>query len=451
MSAQANTTSAVAPFWSGWQSAVINGVYPLQRLLNGSERSAVFSSECKGLPVANVAVKIIPIERVTLAQLSHWRFSTGLSHPRLVRLFDAGLCQLGGQPFLFVVMEYAEQTLSQVLSQRPLTAEEVREMLPPTLEALAFLHSQGLVHSHLSPSNLLVVNDQLKLSSDSIRPAGAPRVGIAEPSLHVPPEAAHAAFSSAGDIWGLGVTLAEALTQGLPSLDEHPGAAVLPTTVAPEFVGMLQRCLNYDPAARPSATDLQAELGCAPQAPRVQVPPTVVPEIPRDAPIAEPPRQRGPIAALVAAVFLILLAAVWADLHLFHSAANPAQATAVTPQASVPQPAAMAQATAQNPTAHLPEPGVVREALPTVPRRALGTIHGRIRIAVLVVVDHFGAVIEAHLKNTGPSAYFARLAREAARKWTFVAVDDPDSRKWVVQFEFTHSGVTGNATPAPAP
>src|SRR5580698_686142 len=175
MNAQ-TSTEASAPFWSGWQNAVINGVYPLHRLLSGSERSAVFLSECAGQAVPQAAVKIIPIERVTLAQLSHWKLATGLSHPHLVQLFDAGLCQLGGQPFLFVVMEYAEQTLSQVLSQRALTAEEVREMLPPTLEALAFLHGQGLVQSHLKPDNILVVNDQLKLASDGIRPAGAPRV-----------------------------------------------------------------------------------------------------------------------------------------------------------------------------------------------------------------------------------------------------------------------------------
>jgi hypothetical protein len=450
MSAQANTTSAGIPFWSGWQSAVINGVYPLQRLLVGSERSAVFLSECKGLPVPNVAVKIIPIERVTLAQLSHWRFSAGLSHPHLVQLFDAGLCQLGGQPFLFVVMEYAQQTLSQVLGQRALTAEEVREMLPPTLEALAFLHAQSLVHSHLSPDNVLVVNDQLKLSSDSIRPAGAPRVGVAEPSVHDPPEAAHAAFSSAGDVWGLGITLVEALTQGVPPFDEQTGV-VLPASVPAEFVGLLQQCLSYNPAARPAARDLQARLGCAPPPPQVPVPQIVAPDMPGSAPIPDLPRQRGPLSAVVVIVFLVLLAAVWADLRLFRTDANPVQSTAAAAQTSGPQPAAAAPLAAPSAPAPLPEAGVVHESMPNVPRRALATIHGRIRIAVLVLADHSGSVTEAHLKNTGPSAYFARLAREAARRWTFVPAADLGSRKWVLQFEFTHGGVTGNATAVPGP
>lgn len=446
MSAQADTKTAVTLFWSGWQNVVINGSYPLQRLLHGCEHSAVFLSECTGLAVAHVAVKIIPIERVTLAQLSHWRRSAGLSHPHLVRLFDAGLCQLGGQPHLFVVMEYAEQTLSEVLSRRALTAEEVREMLPPTLDALAFLHRQGLVQSQLKPANILVVNDQLKLASDSIRPAGAPRVGSTEPSLYDPPEASHAAFSPAADIWGLGTTLVEALTQDFPSPDEKSGVARLPTTVPAEFLDMLRRCLSYQPATRPSAMDLQAQLSGAPQAPPALVGPDALPETPPATPMADPPGGRRP-TAVVALVFLILMAAVWANLRLFRTDGIPGQSSAETAQTSAPQPAATPQI-AQNPTAHRQGPAVVHQSMPNVSRKALETIHGRIRIAVLVVVDHSGAVIAAHLKNTGPSAYFARLAREAARKWTFAPIDDPGNRQWQLQFEFTRSGVTGVATPA---
>jgi hypothetical protein len=122
---------ATTEFWPKWQGELINGVYPLRRLLNGSDHSAVFVTEGKAPDVPTAAIKIVPAERVILAQLSHWKTATGLSHPHLIRLLDAGLCQLGGRQFLFVVMEYAEQTLSQVLLQRALTAGEVQEMLPP--------------------------------------------------------------------------------------------------------------------------------------------------------------------------------------------------------------------------------------------------------------------------------------------------------------------------------
>jgi hypothetical protein len=443
MSAQPNSETAAAPDWSGWLSARINGAYPLLRLLNGSQHSAVYLTECEGRADPEAAVKIIPIERVTLAQLSHWKSATGLSHPHLIQLFDAGLCQLGGHQFLFVVMEYAGQTLSQVLRQRALTGEEVRELLPPTLNALTFLHGEGLVHGHLHPANVLVVNDQVKLSSDGIRPTGAPRVGIAEPSLYDPPEASQAGFSAAGDIWGLGMTLVEALTQRPPVFDGQPIAACLPTTVSPALVDTVQRCLASDPAARPSASDLEAQLAGVPKAPIAPVPQPALRELPPAVTPTEVLPKRRLMPAIAAMVCVILLAAGWAAWHLFRPHPNP---TAFQPVAVVPA------IPSQKPTAHLPEPAptmspVIHAQLPDVPRKALGTIHGHFRIEVLVVVDHSGAVIRGLLKNTGPSPYFARLTREAAKQWTFVATDEPGTREWLLRFEFTHGRVTGEATP----
>jgi hypothetical protein len=454
MSAQPDGETAAAPDWSGWLNARINGAYPLLRLLDGSEHSAVYLTECEGRTDPNAAVKIIPIERVTLAQLSHWKSATGLSHPHLIQLFDAGLCQLGGHQFLFVVMEYAEQTLSQVLRQRALSSEEVRELLPPTLNALTFLHSGGLVHGHLHPANVLVVNDQLKLSSDGIRPTGAPRVGIAAPSLYDPPEASQAAFSAAGDIWGLGLMLVEALTQRLPRHDGQPVAACLPTTVSPVLVDTVQRCLMSDPEARPSSADLEARLGGAPEAPIAPVPQPAVPEAP---PLVTPTQVLGTrrlMPGIAAIVSVVLLAAVWAGWHLFRTHPNPLalQRAAVVPAIASQQAAVEPAVPSQKSTAHLPGPAttlspVIHAQLPNVPRKALGTIHGHFKIEVLVIVDHSGTVISGLLKSTGPSPYFARLTREAAKQWTFAAANEPGTREWLLRFEFTHGRVTGEAIP----
>jgi serine/threonine protein kinase len=445
MSAQTINDAAVAPIWSGWQNAIINGVYPLQRLLSGSERGAVFLTERKGQVVCNAAVKIIPVERVTLAQLSHWRLTTGLLHPHLIQLFDAGLCQLGGRQFLFVVMEYAEQTLAQVLGQRALTADEVREMLPPTLEALSFLHRKGLVHGQLKPANILVVNDQLKLASDSVRPAGAARVAIAESSMYDPPQASDAAFSSADDLWGLGVTLVEALTQSLPWHAEQSDTVCLPTTIPPEFLETVQRCLSYNPAGRPLATELEAQLGRAPKAPEAPMVP-MVPVPP------ESPRRHGLVPRLAAIGSVLILAAIWAGWQLFRTHSNAQQSTSVTGKTASQQPAVVPAIASQNPAAQRPGPtstvsSVIHVQLPNVPRKALGTIHGHFRIAVLVVVDHSGTPTRALLKNTGPSPYFARLALDAAMKSRFAPADPPRNREWLLRFEFTRSGVSGGATP----
>src|SRR5207237_3630150 len=78
-----------------WQSEVINGIYPLRRYLSGSDHSAVFLTECKAQDLPTAAIKIVPAERaLPEAQLSHWITAAGLSHPHLIRLLDAGRCQL---------------------------------------------------------------------------------------------------------------------------------------------------------------------------------------------------------------------------------------------------------------------------------------------------------------------------------------------------------------------
>jgi TonB family protein len=92
---------------------------------------------------------------------------------------------------------------------------------------------------------------------------------------------------------------------------------------------------------------------------------------------------------------------------------------------------------------------VVHEQIPVVTRSARETIHGHIKVAVLVIVDRSGNVIDALLENPGPSWYFARLAREAARKWRFAPADGQDSRAWLLRFEFTRGGTAGHATPRP--
>ena len=474
--------------WPTWQGEVVNGVYPLRRFLSGSDHSAVFLTECKAQNVPDAAIKIIPAERVrTEEQVSHWRTAAGLSHPHLIRLLDAGRCHLGGQQFVFVVMEYAEQTLSQVLSHRALTAEEVREMLLPTLDALAFLHRKNLVQGDLKPPNLLVVNDQLKLASDTVRPGGEPRASAAKSSFYDPPEATNGRLFPAGDIWGLGATLVEALTQCLPAWpDEGSETPWLPTTLPPAFVATVRRCLSRSPASRPTATELEAPLKRAPQAPAASVPQPVVREAPvRAVPLEQSPERRWLAPAVV--TLLIVMVALWAALRLFHGHPNTQQSAASTPQTASQQAAATPAAAAQNaetplaappevsapaasvkprkPKPALVQPGsprsdrpaqpladasVVHEEIPTVPRSARGTIHGHIKVAVLVIVDRSGNVIDALLQNPGPSWYFARVAREAARKWRFAPADKQDSRQWLLRFEFARGGTTGHAAIPPS-
>jgi serine/threonine protein kinase len=454
--------------WTKWEGQVINGVFPLRRFVRASDHSAVFLTEHAAQNLPSAALKLVPaVPKLAQAQLSRWSSAAALTHPHLIRLLESGRCQIEDLEFIFVVMEYAEQTLAQILPRRPLTADEVREMLAPTLRALAFLHGKNLVHGQLKPSNFLVVDDQLKLASDTIRPAGESTATISAPSVYDPPEAIGGSSSAAGDIWSLGITLAEALTQHPASLpDGGLEPAFVAAAVPQALVNIIRQCLNQNPANRPTAAQLEAEINpTAPlsQASRaedlvslptspVSVPPPAIsaPEqlelIPkprvREAPNTAAPTEESPIKrylVLAMAAILVLAVALWGGSRLLSSKTSlaPATAAAQNPEPSSPNP----------PTAPPPAEGspfVIHEEIPEISRQARDTIRGHIKIAVRVTVDSSGNVVNEVLETRGPSYYFARLATEAARKWKFVPADQ-DSRKWLLRFEFARDGVTGHA------
>jgi serine/threonine protein kinase len=451
--------------WTKWESQIVNGVFPLRRFLGKSDHSVVFLTEAQSL--ANAAIKLVPADPVQAeAQLSNWRTGATLSHPHLIRLLDMGRCQLGGYPFLFVVMEYAEQTLAQILPHRALTPEEVRELLRPTLDALAFLHRNNLVHGQLTPPNFLVINDQLKLASDTSRRAGDCTTSIAKTSLYDPPEANNVRNSAAGDIWGLGITIVEALTQCPPAWpDERSETVSLPATLPPTFVDIVQRCLSRNPANRPTITELKEHINAVPDASVVSVPRPVE----REAAGRATPTHKSPgrhLLVLALALAVMGLVAVWAGLHRSQSHASPQQAASQIPKTSgsgrpeVSVASPSAKPTESEPALSRPvarasdqpaealadvSPFVLHQEIPDVPRSARESIHGHIKVTVRVSVDRSGKVVDETLEDTGSSKYFARIATAAARKWRFAPADNQDSRAWLLRFEFTRDGTTGHA------
>jgi TonB family protein len=92
-------------------------------------------------------------------------------------------------------------------------------------------------------------------------------------------------------------------------------------------------------------------------------------------------------------------------------------------------------------------PSPVKEVLPVVPRSALQTIRGTIRVSVRVIVDKEGTVIAATPIDPGPSRYFERLAIGASKKWTFAPAHAEAQRTVLVRFNFTREGTTARANP----
>jgi TonB family protein len=374
-------------------------------------------------------------------QLSRWRAAAQLSHPHLMHIYEAGRCRLDNTPLLYVVMEYAEEDLSQILPQRPLAPAEVTDLLPPVLDALSYLHGKGFVHGRIKPSNVMAVGDQLKLSADQVVPSTESNSERRRRDAYDAPETAAGIVSPAGDIWSIGVTLVAALTQNVSFAEEgSPNDRDVPGTVPEPFRGIARECLHLDPKRRCSIAEIQARL--QPAGRSVPATPPALPEPRRSV-------KRGPIAALVIIAIVVALVLFFSRGKSGSAPTEPATAQ-TTPQAPpqtapVPKPDAAVResAKASRTTSATPRGEVVHQVLPEVSRSSRNTIRGTIKITVRAEVDPSGRVTGARLKTAGPSKYFAGLALKAAQRWAFAP--QPTAGTWLIQFRFKRSGVQASA------
>jgi len=453
--------------WTRWQGHLINGTFPLGRYIGCSDHSGVFVTESAALGPSQVAVKLVPTDRAMAElQLPRWKKAGSLSHPHLLGLLQWGGCQLDGLPYLYAVMEYADQNLAQLLLHRALTEDEAREMLLPILDALAFLHDRNLVQGQLKPANILVVGDQLKLASDTIR-----RVD----------DGTHGSSSTAGDIWALGATLFEALTRRAPGNPEE--AVALPADFPETLRDVVSRCLSPSPHDRPDVAELVAWARgeSAPSAAAVEIvqpaaiaapepttpEPVLSPTLPLRAAseatlpapsMARPPKPRALLIVLGA---LAIVALCWYGVRVLTTHRAPASPAVQAAGESASQTAGAAAAAApavqepvSAPSTTKPaqsdlttSPSTLHEVIPDVSRSARESIRGHIKVWVRVIVDQDGSVSAADADRAGPSRYFQGLALEAAKKWKFLPADGTSRRVMQVQFDFSRDGATGRAVP----
>jgi TonB family protein len=445
--------SAPTELWKKWEGRVVDEKFPLRQWLGGSDHSAVFLTERTGKESGRIAVKLIPAENLYPenlypdnlkqenveddAQLSRWAGAAKLSHPHLIRLFECGLCQIDGTRLLYIVMEYAEENLAEILPLRPLAPAEVFEMLRPAAEALAFLHQAGFSHGRIKPSNIMAADNRLKISVDGLRQIGE-RDETRTPSAYDAPEVATVGLSPAADSWSLGITLVTVLTQDEPRLKNGvQGPIAVPETIPQPFGEIARQCLQVDPQQRCTADDILRQI----QPHALQTPAPMGAKVAEAHTPQDRPRRWIVVPIVVAALFLI----AWVG-HKFmvhqpqvppaeNRPANLQPPSDVPPARSLPpfsedkKPAQMAVA----------QGSVLQQVLPDVSRSAQNTIEGRVKVSVQVAVDASGNVSQVKFVSPGPSKYFANLALAAARRWKFnppQADGQATGSEWVLRFQF---------------
>jgi serine/threonine-protein kinase len=252
-----------------------------------------------------------------------------LQHPNAVRVEDFDEAE-DGRPF--IVMEYIEgRNLADVIEQEsPMAVPRVCAIVKQAAAALDAAHQLGLVHRDIKPGNIALVSaldesgsaiEQVKVLDFGIakvlgaqadaapaRPATATGMLIGTPAYMSPEQAKGIRgdqLDGRSDLYSLGVVMYEMLTGILPfdaaTTVEHlaahlktpprPIKEVCPDLNVPhEISAALMRCLEKDPAMRPSSgKELAGELDLAVKpAPIPDTPPAPLPTPPSTPPPAPP-------------------------------------------------------------------------------------------------------------------------------------------------------------------
>lgn len=316
------TTSDVD--WTQLLGTVLEGGYQLETILAAGEAEATFKARVLGDPGANAFAKVfVTGESRADEQVADWLRARQLANKYLAAPLGAGQTHRDGATLAYVVLRRADETLNGAIAERRLSTEEASEVLLALARGLERLHNDGLVHGCVSPDQIVAIGEAIQLSTETVRSAGR------EPFPHFP-QARYLAPESAGwnrtpqaDIWCVGATLVEILTQRRCG----PGCTEQAATLPAPFDRIASRCLHLEPAARPKPGEMEAllldqpraETKKAPLAPRLARPAILPAPTNGTAPAPPPtiamrPRQEQKLRAwwlYAAAGIVVVLALIW--------------------------------------------------------------------------------------------------------------------------------------------
>ena len=191
-------------------------------------------------------------------------------HQNIVNMLDAYLVE----DELWVVMEYLEGgALTDIVTNMHMAEEQIATVCQQVLEALAYLHKEGVIHRDIKSDSILLASDgSIKLSDfgfcaqvSAELPKRKSLVGT--PYWMSPEVISRLSYGPEVDIWSLGIMVVEMLEGEPPYFDEAPLSAMrrirdMPspklkqTGASPQLQGFLQKLVIRDPLKRPGAREL---------------------------------------------------------------------------------------------------------------------------------------------------------------------------------------------------
>ena len=202
-----------------------------------------------------------------------------LEHPGICKVHEL----IVDDGVLALVMELVDgEPLSEIIGTRtgPIPWERAWPMFEQLLDAVAYMHGEGVLHRDIKPENVLVTSEgKLKLLDLGIAKdtgSGKTKTGVGMGTVdYMAPEQHTDAgkVDERADVYALGMTLYEMLAGRLPWSESLDAVGVLhrkisgelppPTDfypdIAPEVVAVFLDALAAEPAARTSSVDALRE------------------------------------------------------------------------------------------------------------------------------------------------------------------------------------------------
>src|SRR5438309_2447809 len=273
--------SAPDPLFLSFQTAIA-GRYSLERELGRGGMGVVYLAREVRLD-RPVAIKLLPPARARDARLRdrflrEARTAAKLSHPNIIPIFAVD----DVEEFVFFAMALVEgETLTERVRQRgPLPPSEAARVVREVAWALAYAHSQGVVHRDVKPDNIMIESGSGRALVADFGIAGLVKGAtgvdggevIGTPDFMSPEQALGEAVDARSDLYSLGLVGYFALSGTLPFeaakatdvlakqvTEAAPPLASAAPGVPRRLAQAIDRCLSKDPADRPDGTATLAE------------------------------------------------------------------------------------------------------------------------------------------------------------------------------------------------